>query len=120
MKRLSLLIVIILFIGVLPSLLQYSSFMQLKDFSTQHVPFILEIKRMILAGSPWWSRNTFIGSDFMSSFAWAGWTSPFVWFNFLFPDEYVNYSITIARMSFWRIMSNFSPSISISLPAYLP
>ena len=96
MKRLCILIILIAFIGILPALLQYGCFMVAKDFSTQQVPFIVETKRMLASGIPFWSWNSYIGADFIGSYSFYTLTSPFVWFVCLFPYKYILQGITIA------------------------
>ena len=96
MKKLTILIILITFAGIIPSLLQYGCFMVAKDFSTQQVPFIIETKRMLSSGVPFWSWNTYIGSDFIGSYSFYTLTSPFVWFACLFPYNHILLGITIA------------------------
>lgn len=96
MKKLCVLIVLISIIGILPALLQYGCFMVAKDFSTQQVPFIVETKRMLASGMPFWSWNSYIGADFIASYSFYTLTSPFVWFVCLFPYRYILQGITIA------------------------
>ena len=96
MRKLTLLIIIIVLIGILPSLIQYGCFMVTKDFSTQQLPFIVEAKRMLGSGIPFWSWNTFIGSDYIGAYSFYTLTSPFVWFACLFPYKYITIGITLA------------------------
>lgn len=96
MRKLSILIILITFVGILPSLLQYGCFMVAKDFATQQVPFIIETKRMFSSGIPFWSWNSYIGADFIGSYSFYTLTSPFVWFVCLFPYEYILLGITVA------------------------
>ena len=96
MRKLTLLTIIIVLIGILPSLIQYGCFMVTKDFSTQQLPFIVEAKRMLGSGIPFWSWNTFIGSDFIGAYSFYTLTSPFVWFVCLFPYKYITIGITLA------------------------
>lgn len=96
MRKLSVLILLIVLVGILPSLLQYGCFMVAKDFSTQQVPFIIETKRMSSSGIPFWSWNSYIGANFVGSYSFYTLTSPFVWFVCLFPYEYILLGITMA------------------------
>ena len=96
MRKLSFLILLIVLVGILPSLLQYGCFMVAKDFSTQQVPFIIETKRMSSSGIPFWSWNSYIGANFVGSYSFYTLTSPFVWFVCLFPYEYILLGITMA------------------------
>ena len=94
MKKLITYIIVITFIGILPSLLQYGAFMSYGDFANQQIPFIIETKRMFASGAPWWSWNTYFGDNFIGAYSFYTITSPFVWINCLFPYEYIIESIT--------------------------
>lgn len=91
MKKLVLLIIIISIGGILPLLYQYGCYCFIADFVNQYIPFIYEAKRMLSSGVPFWSWNLFFGDNY-----WVAgmWTSPFVWINCLFPDEYLLQGIT--------------------------
>ena len=65
------------------------------DFLHQEVSFILETKRMLATGAPWWSWNTYLGSDFIGSYSVYTLTSPFVWINCLFPESLLEVRIAI-------------------------
>ena len=94
MKKLSILIVLITIVGILPALLQYGCFMLVTDMASQEVPFIIETKRMLMSGCPLWSWNHLIGDNFIGSYSFYTLTSPFVWINCLFPDQWMLYGIT--------------------------
>lgn len=96
MKKLSILIFFIALVGIMPSLLQYGAFVMAKDFATQQVPFIVETKRLLASGAPFWSWNTFTGADAIGSYSFYTLTSPFVWFACLFPYKFILQGITIA------------------------
>lgn len=93
MKRLTFYVLLVLAMAFLPSLLLWDSLLLYSDFVHQEIPFILETKRMLVSGAPWWSWNTYLGSDFIGSYAFYTLTSPFVWINCLFPEKWVLYGI---------------------------
>lgn len=95
MKKLSILIFFIALVGIMPSLLQYGAFVMAKDFATQQVPFIIETKRLLASGAPFWSWNTFTGADAIGSYSFYTLTSPFVWFACLFPYKFILQGITL-------------------------
>lgn len=98
MKKLCILIVLITIVGILPSLLQYGCFVLATDMAAQEVPFIIETKRMLMSGYPFWSWNHFLGDNFIGSYSFYTLTSPFVWINCLFPDQWMLYGITFTLM----------------------
>lgn len=93
MKKLILLIVGIVSIGLLPLL--WGNYHPGADFFAQQIPFMLETKRMFSSGAPFWSWNTFIGDNFIGGYAFYTLTSPFVWFVTLFPRNMVLLGILI-------------------------
>lgn len=92
---LSLLIIGIVSIGLLPDWLQYGFFYVGGDFADQQIPFILETKRVLSSGLPFWSWNTYFGQSFIASYSFYTLTSPFVWLNCLFPYSLIPVSITL-------------------------
>lgn len=94
MKKLLVFIFLITLVGILPSLLQYGNFLLATDMADQEVPFIIETKRMLMSGSPWWSWNHVIGDNFIGTYSFYTLTSPFVWLNCLFPDQWMLFGIT--------------------------
>lgn len=92
------LIVLITLVGILPALVQYGCFVMATDMAGQQVPFIIETKRMLMSGSPWWSWNHVIGDNFIGSYSFYTLTSPFVWINCLFPDQWMLYGITFTLL----------------------
>lgn len=108
MKKLSFYILIICIIGILPSLLQYGTFMIATDFATQEVPFILETKRMLSTGTPFWSWNHYLGDNFIGSYSFYTLTSPFVWINCLFPYKYILTGITFTLILKFLCLGWFS------------
>lgn len=95
MKKLLLITLFVLFVAFLPFLLLRGNLWFSSDFLHQEIPFILETKRMLATGHPWWSWNTYLGADFIGSYAFYTLTSPFVWINCLFPEWLVPYSIAL-------------------------
>lgn len=95
MKRLSFYILIISFIGLLPTFIQYGGFIVAKDFATQQIPFIIETKKLLSSGTPFWSWNTYIGSNAIGAYSFYTITSPYVWINALFPYHLMITGITI-------------------------
>lgn len=92
--KLTLLIVFVLTFGLIPSWWQYGGFMSTSDFMNQQIPFIIETKRMLASGTPFWSWNTYFGDNFIAAYSFYTVTSPFVWVNCLFPVEFIYYSLT--------------------------
>jgi uncharacterized membrane protein YfhO len=68
------------------------------DFICQQIPFLLETKRMLASGHPWWSWNTFFGENFLASYSFYTVTSPFAWIVALFPQSAILSGIIFA---FW-------------------
>ena len=95
MKKLFLFTLLILLVAFLPFLLLRGNLWFSSDFLYQEIPFILETKRMLATGAPWWSWNTYLGADFIGSYAFYTLTSPFVWINCLFPSTWVAYSTAL-------------------------
>ena len=94
MKKLLIFILLITLVGILPALLQYGNFLLATDMADQEVPFIIETKRMLMSGSPFWSWNHVIGDNFIGTYSFYTLTSPFVWINCLFPDQWMLFGIT--------------------------
>lgn len=95
MKKLLLLTFAILTIGLLPVLLNFGRIGYL-DFTMQQIPFILETKRMLASGAPWWSWNTFTGDNFLAGYSFYTLTSPFVWLAVLFPYRLILWGVLLA------------------------
>jgi len=66
--------------------------------AAQEVSFIIETKRMLMSGCPWWSWNHSIGDNFIASYSFYTLTSPFVWINCLFPDQWMLHGITFTLL----------------------
>ena len=71
---------LILFATYLPVLLTQGGRVLLRgDFVTQQIPFMLEAKRCLLSGTPFWSWNTFLGANFIGTYSFYVYGSPFFW-----------------------------------------
>ncbi len=95
MKKLCLLLVLITIVGILPSVLQNGFFVLGANMADQDVPFILETKRMLMSGYPLWSWNHTIGDNFIGGYTFYTLTSPFVWLNCLFPNQWMLFGVTL-------------------------
>lgn len=95
MKRLVFLVLFTLALALLPILAFRGDLWLSSDFLHQEIAFVLETKRMLATGAPWWSWNTYLGSDFIGSYAFYTLTSPFVWINCLFPESLLEFSVAI-------------------------
>ncbi len=95
MKKLLAFTVVTLAVSLLPVLWLRGDLWLPSDFVHQELAFILETKRMLATGAPWWSWNTYLGADFIGSYAFYTLTSPFVWINCLFPEQWVPFSVAI-------------------------
>ena len=95
MKKLLAFTVVTLAVSLLPVLWLRGDLWLPSDFVHQELAFILETKRMLATGAPWWSWNTYLGADFIGSYAFYTLTSPFVWINCLFQEQWVPFSIAI-------------------------
>lgn len=88
MKKLVILTLIILTVGLIPLFFHFDVLYGC-DLAKQQIPFILETKRLLSSGIPFWSWNTFMGESFVGAYSFYTFTSPFVWFMCLFPAKYV-------------------------------
>lgn len=95
MKKLLLLTIAILTIGLIPFWFNLENIGDV-DFITQQIPFFLETKRMLESGAPWWSWNTYFGDNFIGSYAFYSLTSPFIWLMCLFPVKWLFFSFMLA------------------------
>lgn len=95
MKKLLFLTLFTLALALLPIMALRGDLWLSSDFLHQEISFILETKRILATGAPWWSWNTYLGSDFIGSYAFYTLTSPFVWINCLMPESFIGYSVAI-------------------------
>lgn len=95
MKRLLFLVLFTLALALLPIMAFRGDLWLSSDFLHQEISFILETKRMLATGAPWWSWNTYLGSDFIGAYAFYTLTSPFVWINCLLPESLLEVGVAI-------------------------
>lgn len=89
MKRYLLLTLLTVAAGTAVLFAQYGACFFWADFSQQQVPFVMETKRMLASGTPFWSWNTYYGQNFWGSYTFYTLTSPFVWLDCLFPYRWM-------------------------------
>jgi len=65
------------------------------DFMEQQIPFIMETKRMLASGMPYWDWNTFLGANFFGSYSFYTLGSPFVWLLMPLPEAAIPYGISV-------------------------
>jgi len=82
------------------------------DFMEQQIPFIMETKRMLASGMPFWDWNTFVGTNFFGSYSFYTLGSPFVWLLMPLPEAAIPYGISVmavlkhavaAMTAFWYL-----------------
>ena len=71
-------------------------YMEYGDYFLQYVPFIKELKRMVLSGNLSWSWNSFLGDGFIGAYSYYTVFNPFAWLVAIFPDEYILYGTMFA------------------------
>lgn len=82
-------------VAILPTIIRYSGNLYLVgDYMTQLIPFIKEGRRMFLSGTPFWSCNSFFGSNFLGSYSYYVYGSPFFWPLVLISEKYLCIGIT--------------------------
>lgn len=89
MKKSIFFISITIIIGSLPLFVQYGDYVLMDDFFSQEIPFIMETKRMLASGTPFWTWNTFFGDNFIAGYSFYTLMSPFVWLNCLVPYDWM-------------------------------
>ncbi len=65
------------------------------DYMSQQIPFIRESRRLILSGKPFWSANTFLGANFLGTYSFYNYASPFYWPLFLLPESLTGIGLSI-------------------------
>lgn len=55
------------------------------DFNAEQIPYNIYVNDAIKAGNIWWSWETDLGSDFLTSYSFYNLGSPFFWLTLLFP-----------------------------------
>ncbi len=68
------------------------------DHMTQQIPFIIESRRMFLSGEPYWSWNTFLGANFLGTYSFYVYGSPFFWPLLAFSEKNLAIGISIMFM----------------------
>lgn len=91
--------IIIGIVSFLPILIHHNGqYMEYGDYFLQYVPFIKELKRMILSGNLSWSWNSFLGDSFISAYSYYTIFNPFAWLVMLFPNKYILYGTIICTL----------------------
>lgn len=86
-------------IAFAPVWLNYGGqYMEYGDYFLQYVPFIKELKRMVISGSLAWNWNSFLGDSFIGAYSYYTVFNPFAWLVALFPDEYILYGTMFATL----------------------
>lgn len=65
------------------------------DYMTQQIPFMKECRRVILSGTPFWSANTFLGANFIGTYSFYIYGSPFFWPLLLIPERFMTYALGV-------------------------
>ncbi len=65
------------------------------DYMSQQLPFMKECRRVFLSGTPFWSANTFLGANFIGTYSFYVYGSPFFWPLLLVPEEYIANAISV-------------------------
>ncbi len=65
------------------------------DYMSQQIPFIRESRRLLLSGKPFWSANTFLGANFLGTYSFYNYASPFYWPLFLLPESLTGIGLSI-------------------------
>ncbi len=65
------------------------------DYMTQQIPFVKEMRRMFLSGTPFWSSNTFLGANFLGTFSFYNYASPFYIPLFLIPESLIGIGLSV-------------------------
>ena len=87
---------VVALLALLPAILPFGGrFVTRGDYLEQQIPFILETRRVLLSGEPFWSWNTFLGANFVGSYSFYTLGSPFVWPLVLLPEAAVPYGISV-------------------------
>ena len=81
---------LISFCTILPVLIQSGwNLYMVGDYMTQQIPFIKESRRMFLSGTPFWSCNTFLGANYLGSYSFYVYGSPFFWPLVILPERFL-------------------------------
>ncbi len=83
-------------IAILPILIMNDGkFFLAGDYMTQQIPFMKECRRVILSGTPFWSSNTFLGANFVGTYSFYVYGSPFFWPLLFIPESYMSYALGV-------------------------
>lgn len=86
----------IIFAVLLPTLISNKGNLYLiGDHMTQQIPFIKESRRMFLSCQPFWSWNTFLGANFLGTYSFYVYGSPFFWPLLLFSEDNIALGMSI-------------------------
>ena len=89
----------IIFAVLLPTLISNKGNLYLiGDHMTQQIPFIKESRRMFLSGEPFWSWNTFLGANFLGTYSFYVYGSPFFWPLLAFSEKNLAIGMSIMFM----------------------
>lgn len=89
-QKLFLLSLLIISFATIPIMIANNgNFFLVGDYMTQQIPFVKECRRMLLNGSPFWSCNTFLGANFLGTYSFYNYCSPFFWPLFLLPESLI-------------------------------
>lgn len=82
-------------VAVLPVLfMNEGKFFLVGDYMTQQIPFMKECRRVILSGKPFWSSNTFLGANFIGTYSFYIYGSPFFWPLLIIPERFMAYALS--------------------------
>lgn len=65
------------------------------DYMSQQIPFIKEARRLFLSGKPFWSCNTFLGSNFLGTYSFYNCFSPFYLPLYIIPEKFIGIGLSI-------------------------
>ncbi len=65
------------------------------DYMSQQIPFIKESRRLLLSGKPFWSSNTFLGANYLGTYSFYNYASPFYWPLFVIPEKFIGIGLSI-------------------------
>ncbi|MDR3051582.1 MAG: YfhO family protein [Oscillospiraceae bacterium] len=90
---------ILALLSLAPAIFPYGGRMVTRgDFMEQQIPFILETKRMLASGTPFWDWNTFLGENFFGAYSFYTIGSPFVWLLLPLPEWAIPFGISVAAI----------------------
>ena len=96
-------------LSFMPILVMHNGqYMEYGDYFLQYVPFVKELKRMLLSGSLRWSWNSFLGDGLINAYSYYTVFNPFAWLLICFPDEYIMFGtlfITLLKFSISMVAS---------------